>query len=993
MNFRNLQSGIILLFPILMLGAVKAEAQDHFQDAIAPILVENCLGCHNEQNQEGGFSLQTAEAFFADGYVDRGDATASHLIELVTPIEGEAEMPNEGQALSDQEIAVLRAWIDQGAVWPEGFRLEDRGVRDFSWWSFQPVGSIPVPEGNRQAGDRNQIDAFISKQLKEQGLSPSKPADRRTLIRRVTLDLHGLPPSADEVRAFVENDQPRAYEELVERLLASPRYGERWARHWLDVVQYADTCGYDKDKLRPHAWPYRDYVIKSLNDDKPWGRFIEEQIAGDVLYPNSPDGIVGLGFIAAGPWDFIGHVEVPESKIDGKVARNLDRDNMVANTFNAFCSLTVQCARCHNHKHDPITQEQYYGLQAIFAAVDRADRSFDADPQVSELRRALTKEIQDLEASNQAIDDEVAEEGGEPLKKVIQQLKLAREKLEQANVEKTPKFGFHSQISEKPAANKWVNLKLDSAVELRQVVLHPCHDEFANIGAGFGFPVRFKVEVSADGENWDSTLDQTGSDLSNPGLAAVTAAIPENYLVSEVRITATVLAPRSGDFIFALAEVELLDSEDRNLASNATVTALDSIEMPDRWSRDYLVDGHWPRWQNDPGQSQQEIDRWTKQRDQILDALNTPDRQARRVEINQALKQKRDQLAALPEAQLVYAATVDFPTQGNFKPTQGVPREVFVLNRGEVTQPGQVAVPGLLPLSAQDVYQMEAGSSESERRADLARWLVAPDNPLVWRSIVNRVWQHHFGEGLVSTPNDFGRMGSEPSHPELLDWLTGHFLRDGQSLKSLHRLIVNSRVYRQASEFDEPNAMIDSNNRYLWRMNRRRLSAEEIRDGILLASGVLDLTMGGPGYYLFDLEKTEHSPHFEYHSFDPSDESSYRRSIYRFVVRSQPDPWMTTLDCSDSSQSTPKRGETLTSLQALSLLNNDFNLEMARRFAERLSSQADDLEGQVEKAMEIILQRPATPMEQEQLAEYASAYGLENMCRLLFNLNEFVYVD
>lgn len=975
------------------LGSVEVFAQDYFRDVIAPIFVENCLSCHNEQNHQGDFSLQTAKAFFAGGYVDRGTAESSHLIDLVTAIDGKAEMPDEGNALSDKQVVALRKWIDSGAAWPAGFRLEDRGVRDFSWWSFQPLGNFPIPPSNRKWGDRNQVDAFISKELEAQGLRPSAEADRRTLIRRLTLDLHGLPPTSEEVEAFLADQRADAYEKLVERLLASPRYGERWARHWLDVVQYADTCGYDKDKLRPHAWPYRDYVIESLNHDKPWGRFIEEQIAGDVLYPNSADGIVGLGFIAAGPWDFIGHVEVPESKVDGKVARNLDRDNMVANTFNAFCSLTVQCARCHHHKHDPITQEQYYGLQAIFAAVDRADRSFDADPKISTLRRDLKKEVAELLKANQAIEDEITSEGGEDLEVLRQQLAKAQEKLTQAKVEKTQQFGFHSQISESQSAHKWVNLELATEVELRQVVLHPCHDDFGNIGAGFGFPVRFKIEVSSDGKKWETLLDQTQSDFANPGLKPVSASHTGEQPVTQVRITATSLSPRSGDFIFALAEVELLDSKGRNVAPNATVTSLDSIEMPKRWSRDNLVDEDWPRWQNDPRRSQEDLDRLTARRDQMLATLETPERQSRRFKNNQLLEQKRKALDTLPEERRVYAAAVDFPAQGNFKSTGGVSREVFVLNRGEVTQPREVAVPGLLPLSAQDNYQMAVDSTESERRAELARWLVDPSNPFVWRSIVNRVWQHHFGEGLVATPNDFGRMGAKPSHPELLDWLTRHFLQEGQSLKSLHRLIVSSRVYRQASRFDEQNAMIDSNNRYLWRMNRRRLSAEEIRDSILQASGVMDLTMGGPGFYLFDLEKTEHSPHFEYHSFDPKIESSHRRSIYRFVVRSQPDPWMTTLDCSDSSQSTPKRGETLTSLQALSLLNNNFNLEMASRFAQRLSSHATELEEQVDEAIAIVLQRRATVFEREQLTAYANEYGLENMCRLLFNLNEFVYVD
>jgi hypothetical protein len=316
-----------------------------------------------------------------------------------------------------------------------------------------------------------------------------------------------------------------------------------------------------------------------------------------------------------------------------------------------------------------------------------------------------------------------------------------------------------------------------------------------------------------------------------------------------------------------------------------------------------------------------------------------------------------------------------------------------VLHRGEVTQPLQPAVPGVLPLGDDFAWQLSPSASDGERRAALARWLTRKDHPQVWRSIVNRVWQYHFGVGIVSTPNDFGKMGALPTHPQLLDWLACEFRDGGQSFKQLHRLIVNSATYRQASTHDPVKAKIDGGNRYLWRMNRRRLTAEEIRDSILLVSGALDLKMGGPGYYLFGLEKTEHSPHFQYHKFDYADPSSHRRSIYRFIVRSQPDPWMTTLDCADSSQSTPKREETLTALQALSLLNNQFNLVMADRFAERLDAETQTLREQVGDAFRLVVQRQPAPGELDDLVAYADRHGLANLCRILFNLSEFVFID
>jgi hypothetical protein len=368
-------------------------------------------------------------------------------------------------------------------------------------------------------------------------------------------------------------------------------------------------------------------------------------------------------------------------------------------------------------------------------------------------------------------------------------------------------------------------------------------------------------------------------------------------------------------------------------------------------------------------------------------------RSDRRQLVLQSIQQTQGRLKALPEGEVVYAAATHFKSQSNFKPTLGVPRPIHLLHRGDVREPGAPAVPGVLPLGADSEWRIPVDASEAERRAALARWLTDRDHPLVWRSIVNRIWQYHFGRGIVATPNDFGRMGAEPTHPELLDWLATRFRDGGQSLKALHRMIVTSSVYRQSSQISEAKAAIDGSNVYLWRMNRRRLEAEEIRDSILAVSGTLKLQMGGPGFYLFKLEKAAHSPHYEYHKFDPTDPASHRRSIYRFIVRSQPDPWMTTLDCADSSQSTPRRDETLTALQALSLLNNRFNLVMAERFAERLRGEARLLPDQVELAIRLVAQRAPDPSERDEMVDYARVHGLPNLCRFLFNLSEFVYVD
>jgi hypothetical protein len=614
-------------------------------------------------------------------------------------------------------------------------------------------------------------------------LSPE--ADRRTLIRRLYFDLLGLPPPPEDVDAFAANNDPLAYEKLVDRLLDSPHFGERWARHWLDVVHYGETHGYDKDKPRPNAWPYRDYVIRAFNADKPYGRFVQEQVAGDVLFAGAADGVEALGFIAAGPWDFIGHAEVPETKIDGLVARHLDRDDMVSNTMNTFVSLTVHCAQCHNHKFDPISQEDYYSLQAVFAALDRADRPYDLDPLVTRQRAALA-------AREQALN-------------------------------------------------------------------------------------RRKTTLGVGGHATNARRKQE------------------------------------------LAEI---------------ATGIEEIQR---------------------------------------------------------------ERARLPAPRLVYAGTVHSGT-GPFAGTGargGKPRPIRILRRGDVKRPGKEVGPGALSavtgLPAR--FQLAPEHTEAERRAALARWLTDPKNPLTWRSIVNRVWLYHFGRGIVDTPNDFGHMGQLPTHPELLDWLAVE-LRDGdQSLKRLHRMMVTSATYRQSSADNPKWAAVDAANAYYWRANRRRLEAEAIRDSVLWVSGKLQETMFGPSFQDFVIEKPEHSPHYEYHLHDPEDPRSQRRAIYRFIVRSQQAPFMASLDCADPSMLVDKRNQTNTPLQALAMLNDQLMVVMARHFGERAARSGKDLSPQVTAAFRLALGRSPEPEELSRLLGYAREYGLTNTCRVILNLNEFVFVD
>jgi hypothetical protein len=864
------------------------------------------------------------------------------------------------------------------------------------WWSFKPAVKPPVPAAIGQSG--YAIDQFVSAKRAEYKLPSSPEADRRTLLRRVTFNLTGLPPTPEEMSAFLADKSAAAYEKVVDRLLASPRYGERWARHWLDTVHYGETHGYDKDKPRLNAWPYRDYVIASFNSDKPYLRFVQEQLAADALFPDQPELIPALGFIAAGPWDFVGHVELPITKTDGLIARYNDRDDMVMTAMSTFQSLTVHCARCHDHKFDPISARDYYGLQAVFAGVDRADRPYDSDAAVAKVRRELNRSLEQLAAERKQLDAEVTRLGGEELRELDRQLSAS------SSVKPNKAaFGYHSQISLKQVSDKWVQVDLGAVRELDRVVLAGCHDDFNNIGAGFGFPVRYKIEAANDAAFAEQTwliLNGDFEDAPNPGIApqevAVCGCLTEDGTAVKaryVRVTATKLAPRQNDFIFALAELMVLNAKGENLARNATVTALDSIEAPVRWQKKNLVDGYHPGVEtNSFGGALASL---REQRETLLRRVVPEEIRLALARNEVAQKSTRESLAKLPKPQMVYAATHDFSANGSFIPAHE-PRPVHLLKRGDVKRLGEemkpaalASVPGVSP-----EFEISDLKSEGARRAALAKWITDTNNLLTRRSIVNRVWHYHFGRGLVETPNDFGHMGALPSHPELLDWLAFWFLENGESLKKLHRLIVTSGTYRQssteASSGNEEKA--DGQNRMLWRMNRARLDAEQFRDAVLAISGQLDLQMGGPSVQQFAF-KDDHSPVYDYARYELNSPGANRRGIYRFVVRSVPDPFLDALDCPDASILTPVRNTTMTALQALATLNDAFVLRQCEHFAARLQRERKTVAEQITRTYELALSRPPTESERTKLTTHAQKHGLASACRVLFNSNEFMFLD
>jgi hypothetical protein len=862
------------------------------------------------------------------------------------------------------------------------------------WWSFQPLKRPPTPRVRDASWLRTPIDAFVLHKLEARALSPSPEADRRTLIRRLTFDLHGLPPSPDEVEAFVNDTAPDAYERLVDRLLSSSHYGERWARHWLDVAHYGDTHGYDKDKRRDHAWPYRDYVIRAFNADKPYDCFVREQLAGDKLLPDDPDGVIATGFIAAGPWDFVGHVELREGTVDKEKTRLIDRDDMVANAMSTFASLTVHCARCHDHKFDPIPQRDYYRLQAVFAGVERGDRA-RADLEQDRRRQRLLDRRKSLEAT-------VAHWLAEARKRAGAEFEQAEKTLDERKAElarlpapgkagASPSNGYHSAIMPGAGWEKWVQVDLGQSLPIEAVRLHPARPTDFPDSPGFGFPLRYRVEL-ADEPTFAKpvrVVDQSEMDVNNPGDTVVEVAARKQS-GRYVRVTASRLWKRTNDYVFALAELQVI-VDGKNAAQGKEVTARDSIEAG-RWSTRYLVDGYSSRapLTASADSAQKERTRLTalvreaeSRRQAVLAGALSADERKAHAEAAQGIAALDQELQSLPLAPQVYAAV------------PRAPRPVHVLKRGDVEQarervwPGAIAAVRALPAD----FGLADKPDEAAGRVALASWLTHPDNPLTWRSIVNRVWHYHFGKGLVDTPNDFGRMGGQPSHPELLDWLATEFRDGGQSLKRLHKLILMSAAYRQSSVNNPTAAKVDNDNRLLWRMNRTRLDAESIRDSVLAVSGKLDAQMGGPGFEVFRF-RDDHSPEYDHSALEKiHDPRTFRRTIYRFAVRSVPNPLLECLDCADPNQNVPVRGTTLTALQALALLNDPFMIRQAEHLAERLRRESTDPGAQVAAAYRLLFSRSPTADEQLGVVNYAAKHGLVAACRLLFNANEFVFVD
>lgn len=993
--------------PAAPAGGLDPTSPEFFAQAVAPLLATHCLGCHNPSAKKSGLDLTRAESLATGGdsgpAVVPGDPESSLLWQRVAADE---MPPDEAAGLNQADKDVLRRWITAGATWGPGpidpLQFTTTRRAGYDWWSLKPIAAPPIPEVSDSQWQGSPLDAFVFARLESAGLRPSPPADRRTLICRLSFDLLGLPPSPEEVEAFVADERPEAFAQLVDRLLDSPHYGERWARHWLDVARFGESQGFERDKLRPNSWPYRDWVIAALNDDLPYDEFVRRQIAGDVLYPADPSAVIATGFLVAGPWDEVGQTQ--QSAAMKAVVRQDELEDLVGTTCQTFLGLTVHCARCHDHKFDPVFQVDYYRIAAALGGVRHGERaSGQADLVGAEIQARRTA----IEQRFTGLRDELA-----ALESPFRELALARQ-AESAPQPVTPEpmarwdfdddfadrigslqgaphgsarlgdgrlhlDGVDAYVSTVPLDRPLRAKTLEAWVELDRLeqggggvmsVQMLDGQTFDAIVYGEREPRRWIAGSNGFGRTQDvDGPDETEADKQLVHMAVVyssdgTITVYRNGRQYGQSYQATGPQPfeaGASQVVFGLRHAPV--GGNRMLAGS-----IDRAQLYDRALSAAEVAAS--AGTVEPSVSD----------DELLSLLPTHLR-TRREELVLAIS-RLEALSTLLASGPVYAVS------------PSTPEICHLLERGDPSQPADVVAPGgvaaVAPAKAD--FGLPADAADAERRTRLAEWITAPENPLTARVIANRLWHYHFGVGIVETPNDFGFNGGRPSHRELLDWLAAELVRGNWSLKQLHRTIVLSATYRQSSAFSEQAAKIDAGNRLLWRKSPLRLEAEVLRDAVLKVAGQLNPTMGGPGYH--DFRTFTFNSQF-YEVFDPEGYRFARRSIYRTWVRSGTNPLLDVLDCPDPSATTPARAVTTTPLQALALLNNSFMLRMADRFADRVCQEAGEaVDDQVTRAYELAYARPPRPDELAAARAFAGAHGLAAFCRVIFNSNEFLYVD
>jgi hypothetical protein len=960
----RLQVAAWLLASACESGATAA-APDFVRD-VRPALERSCGSCHSGELPKSGLRLDVKAAAFhgGDGWgpaIVAGKPDESPLVRFARGDEEGMRMPpaDSGVApLSAAEITTLVAWVQAGADWPDGVdkgRIIDRSDH----WSFKPVAAAPPPAVRDQAWPRNDIDRFILARLEEEGLAPSAAADRVTWLRRVTFDLTGLPPTPEEVERFVADTELGGHERVVDRLLASPRYGERYAQHWLDIVRYADTHGYEVNTERKSAWPYRDYCVAAFNADTPYDTFIREQLAGDASGKDAATGfLVTAAVLLPG--------QIGQDDASKRLARQDALNDIILNTSDTFLGLTIGCARCHDHKFDPVSQRDYYALQAFFSGVLYEDRPLNT-PEAERLRG----EIRSMEARRVAIDGELT--AYEPPATVA---------APQGSAPSRAPLNAEINIDRfSPVSARRLRFTILETTQLNDRPAEACIDELEvydtagrNVALGTvgSVPTASGSLVSAGRHELPFVNDgRYGNDRSwlagEQGGGWVTIEFPGPVTIERVVWG----RDRDGKLTDRLAVRYRIDVSD----TPSTVADAGAADVESDWK---TVADSSDRRPFKPGGKPESCG---------VAKLPEADRAAAERLVEEK-KQLLGRIATARDRQQVFA--------GRFTTSHAT----RLLHRGDPEQPQDELAPAAPAVFAKGVTPTELATDapEQARRLALAEWIVRPEHPLTARVMANRIWQWHFGTGLVDSASDFGRNGSLPTHPELLDWLAAEFVSHGWSIKHLHRLIVLSATYRQGHGID-PEAMTkDADCRLLWRFPPRRLEAEAIRDAMLAVSGRLDFAMGGPGFDLFQARGGLNGfPPIE--SFDAK---GLRRMVYAHKIRMEKESVFGAFDCPDAGQTVARRRQSTTPIQALNLFNSPFTLAEAKAFAARIEADvaarqgaaggADLVPAWIDRAYELAFSRRPDAAERSLVEPIVREHGLPMLCRVLFNANEFLFI-
>lgn len=987
---------------LVMLSTVTFAAEPiDFPNQIAPLLARHCLECHDGTDPKGKLDLSEPSLLAKGGesgpVLLTGKVDHSPLWQKVR----DDEMPPK-HPLSVPEKALLKSWIEQGAAWSGGpidpYKYSSDRRAGYDWWSLKPL-SDPQPPAIPQEWQRhvaNPIDQFVLATLKPHGLSPAETAAPHQLVRRLALDLTGLPPTPDQVRSYTNDPSVVAYEALVTQWLNSPQYGEKWARHWLDLARFGESQGFERDKLRPNSWPYRDWVIRAFNSDMPYDQFVRMQLAGDLLQPDDAEAITATGFLVAAPYDEVGQTQ--QSLAMRAVVRQDELEDLVGTVGQTFLGLTTNCSRCHDHKFDPISQTEYYQLAACLDGVRHGDRRVQTTASKQELessqarQKAIGEELDAIEKpARQKVRQSRSEGSQPPAPTPIARWDFDKDFTDQiGELKATPRSGAVLEAGKLIVDGKSgfvatppipVRLKaktLEAWVRLANL-------EQAGggvIGVQTTDGVRFDSIVYGEREakHWMSGSEGFVRYQSFQGPEETEAHNRIVHIAITYAEDGTITAYRDGKLygqpydcgesaVFEPGSAQVVFGLRHGTEGGGNRLLAGAIDTAQLYDRALTAD--------EVAASAGRTDIVTTE--ELVAALSEADRTRREALLSErtALRAREKQL----QETSVYACTPRPP---------GVTK---ILVRGNPGTPTDVVSPrGLTALSALNPdFGLSPEAPDAERRLALAKWMTAPENPLFARVIVNRIWQYHFGVGFVDSPNDFGFNGGRPSHPELLDYLARWLIEHGWSLKKLHRLILTSNTWKQSSRPRPECQTVDADNRWLWRMRPHRLEAETIRDMSLAISGTLNPQVGGPPYQ--DFRTFNFNSQF-FEMIDPETPDAHRRTIYRTWIRSGRSSLLDVLDCPDPSTTAPRRAVTTTPVQSLALLNNSFMLRMAEALAQRLENAApNDRRQQIDQLFWLAYSRGATELEVSELSQFSNTHGLAAVCRVVLNSNEFVFAE